>query len=72
MNLLMSTYIHKCIFIEYVCTLQGKVIRTTKVTNTSKGYTGVKVFNEKPATVFNGTSPTESFLYLVVTDNGSE
>ena len=35
-----------------------------KSTNTSKGFTGVRVFNEKPTIVFNGTSTTESFLYM--------
>ena len=36
------------------------------------GFSGVRVFNEKPATVFNGTSPTDAFLYMIVTDTTSE
>ena len=39
-----------------------------KSTNTSKGFTGVRVFNEKPTTVFKGTSTTESFLYMTLTE----
>ena len=43
-----------------------------KIANTSKGFTGVRVFNEKPATVFKGTSTTESFLFMILTDAKSK
>ena len=43
-----------------------------KLTNTSKGFTGVPVFNERSATVFHGTSTTESFLYMTLADAKSE
>ncbi len=33
----------------------------------NKGFTGVKVFDEKMDTVFKGTSPQETFLLLTVT-----
>ena len=39
-----------------------------KVGNSSKGFTGVRVFNKETAAVFNGTSPTQSFLYMILTD----
>ena len=43
-----------------------------KAVNSSRGFTGVRVFNERPATIFNGTSPTDSFLYMVLTDPKSK
>ena len=43
-----------------------------KIANTSKGFTGVRVLNEKPVTVFKGTSTTESFLFMILTDAKSK
>ena len=37
-----------------------------KLTNTSKGFTGVRVFNERPSIFFNGTTTTDSFLYSLM------
>jgi hypothetical protein len=47
---------------------KGNVVKDFKMGNTSSGFTGVRVFNERPATVFNGTSSTDSFLYMVLSD----
>ena len=43
-----------------------------KAVNSSRGFTGVRVFNDRPATIFNGTSPTDSFLYMVLVDPKSK
>ena len=48
------------------------MVKDFKLANTSRGFTGVRVFNERPATVFKGSSTTESFLYMILTDTKSE
>ena len=48
------------------------MVKDFKMGNTSSGFTGVRVFNERPATVFNGTSSTDSFLYMVLSDAKSK
>lgn len=63
-----STSVDYELHIMVVTWKTGSIVNDFKSTNTSKGFTGVRVFNERPATVFHGTSTTESFLYMTLAD----
>ena len=41
-------------------------------TGRSKGFTSVRVFYDKTAYVFNGTSTTESFVHMILTNTESK
>ena len=50
---------------------QGKAVNSfSKSSLKSTGFTGVEVFNETMEDIFKGTTATESFLYITVTDTG--
>ena len=49
--------------------IQGKTVNSFSKSNLkSNGFTGVEVFNETMEDIFKGTTATESFLHITVTD----
>ena len=51
---------------------QGVLTKDFTATGRSKGFTGVRVFYDKTAYVFNGTSTTESFVHMILTNTESK